>query len=85
MTWTLFGLSAGIALTLTTFTGPDPRDQTTNKPSAEQCAAAARDGRTLPGCRGEDGRDGNQAGGQTEGNGPRDQFMVCPGHPRCPR
>ncbi len=44
------GLLSGAAFTLTAFAGPAPRDITTNKPSAEQCAAAAREGRNLLGC-----------------------------------
>lgn len=46
----LFGLLSGTAFSFTALAGPEPRDMTTNKPSPEQCAAAARDGRTLLGC-----------------------------------
>lgn len=45
-----FGLATGIALSFGGGDGPAPRDITTNKPSPEQCAAAAREGRNLLGC-----------------------------------
>lgn len=46
----LLGLLSGATVSFGTFAGPEPRDMTTNKPTAEQCAAAARDGRNLLGC-----------------------------------
>lgn len=46
----LFGLVSGAALSLGAFAGPEPRDMSTNKPTAEQCATAAREGRNLLGC-----------------------------------
>ncbi len=46
----LLGLMSGAAFSLGVFTGPEPRDMSTNKPTAEQCASATRDGRNLLGC-----------------------------------
>jgi hypothetical protein len=82
MTVNGLGLISGTALLLCGFAGPDPRDATTHKPSPEQCAAAARDGRALPGCEVEE----NDGAGTAEVDEaqPRDRYMVCPGDRRCP-
>ena len=78
----LFGLLSGAAFS--TFAGPTtPRDMSTNKPTAEQCAAAARDGRTLPGCTPD--RDATPAPAEVDEAAPPSRFMVCPQDPRCPR
>ncbi len=75
-------LSAG-SLSFGTVAGPEPRDMSTNKPTAEQCAAAARERRNLPSCT------GNNPPPPTSGEvgtaAPPSRFMVCPQDPRCPR
>lgn len=81
MNLVLLGLLSGAALSLIGVTGPDPRDMSTNKPTAEQCAAAAREGRTLPGCN----PARNSPEGQVDQVGQQPRFMVCPQDPRCPR
>lgn len=44
----MLGLAMAAAVTFTA--GPAPRDLSTNKPSAEACAAARLQNRQLPGC-----------------------------------
>lgn len=85
MTATGLGLISGAALFMTGLAGPAPRDATTHKPSPEQCAAAARDGRTLPGCADDDEVGPAPAPAEVDEAQPRERFMVCPGNPRCPR
>ena len=79
----LLSLLSGATLPLGAIAGPDPRDMSTNKPTTEQCAAAAREGRTLPGCTG--GRAPSPTPGEVDEAAPPARFIVCPQDPRCPR
>jgi hypothetical protein len=84
----IIAFASAVALSFAASAGPAPRDASTNKPTAEACAAARAANRNLPGCNEAQGRatpardDQDTRGGQ---GGERSGFLVCPGDARCPR
>ena len=79
----LLSLLSAASLSLGAADGPEPRDMSTNKPTAEQCAAAARERRSLPGCT--DNGPPPPTSGEVDTAAPPSRFIVCPQDPRCPR